>query len=141
MARPNFAEVSSGDEMLMEGTMFRRTALQQHTSAAQPTFHGQALMPSHRPHSISSNAMENLWVRLKAGSHLRPRVAQMLRQLDVPPFKDTGIYELSASGYVVAVGMPGEAEQIDDGALLQAFETRYGVPVSFSGVLRHKVIS
>ena len=141
MARPNFAEVSSRDEMIMEGTMFRRTALQQHTSAAQPTFHGQALMPSHRPHSISSNAMENLWVRLKAGNRIRPRDAQMLRQLDVPPFRDNGIYELSANGYVVAVGMPGDAEQVDDDALLQAFEIRYGVPTSFSGVLRHKVIA
>lgn len=118
-----------------------RAALQQPTSATQPIFHGQGTMRSHRQLSLSANAMENLWVRLKAGSRLRPRDAQMLRQLDVPPLKDTGIYELSASGYVVAVGMPGEAEQIDDGALLQAFETRYGVPVSFSGVLRHKVIS
>lgn len=140
MAKPNFADVSSSDEAIMEGTMFRRTALQQHTSAVQPTFHGQGIMPSHRQHSISSNAMENLWVRLKAGNRIRPRDAQMLRQLDVPPFKDNGIYELSANGYVVAVGMPGDAEQVDDDALLQAFEIKYGVPASFSGVLRHRVI-
>ncbi|MEX0693253.1 MAG: hypothetical protein WD075_02295 [Rhodospirillales bacterium] len=116
--------------------MSRPTALQYDTTADQPAFGAEGNKPRHRRHAISDNAMENLWVRLKTGNRIRPRDAQMLRHLDVPPFRDSGIYELSANGYVIAVGMPGAAERVDDAALLRTFEGRFGIPVSFSGALR-----
>lgn len=81
--------------------------------------------------------MESLWVRLKAGERVRPKDAQLLRRLGVPPFDRHGIYELSASGYVVAVGMPERSQRIDANALLRQFEHRYGIPKSFSHLIPH----
>ncbi len=84
---------------------------------------------------ISPRTMESLWVRLKAGDRIRPRDAQLLRRLSVRPFDACGVYELDACGYVVAVGLPGDSQQLDAGHLLSEFEAAYGIPTTFSGPL------
>lgn len=84
---------------------------------------------------ISPRTMESLWVRLKAGDRIRPRDAQLLRRLSVQPFDTCGVYELDACGYVVAVGLPGDSQQLDARRLLSEFESIYGVPATFSGPL------
>lgn len=84
---------------------------------------------------VSPRAMESLWVRLKAGDRIRPRDAQLLRRLSVPPFVACGVYELDACGYVVAVGLPDASERLDAARLLSDFESVYGIPTTFSGPL------
>lgn len=77
---------------------------------------------------VSPRSLENLWVRLKVGDRLRPRDAETLRRLAVPPFDGSVVYQVDARGYVVAVGLPGETRVVDPRRLLAAFEARYGVP-------------
>jgi hypothetical protein len=84
---------------------------------------------------ISLRSMESLWVRLKAGDRIRPRDAQLLKRLAIPPFDGCGIYELNANGYVVAVGLPDSNQRLDAGALLFIFESRYGIPVTYSDAI------
>lgn len=84
---------------------------------------------------VGLRTMESLWVRLKAGDRIRPRDAQLLKRLAVPPFDGFGIYELNACGYVVAVGLPDSGQPLDAEALLRSFEDRYGIPASFSGAI------
>lgn len=80
--------------------------------------------------AASPHCLENLWVRLKVGDRLRPRDAELLRRLDLPPFDGSLVYELDARGYVIAVGLPGETRAVDAARLLAAFEARYGIPVA-----------
>lgn len=77
---------------------------------------------------VGPRGLENLWVRLKVGDRLRPRDAEALRHLKLPPFDGSMVYQLDARGYVVAVGLPGETRTVDAARLLAAFETRYGIP-------------
>ena len=77
---------------------------------------------------VSARCLENLWVRLKVGDRLRPRDAETLRRIALPPFDGSMVYQVDARGYVVAVGLPGETRPVDPRRLLAAFEARYGVP-------------
>lgn len=90
---------------------------------------------------VSLRTIESLWVRLKAGDRVRPKDAQLLRRLGVPPFDRFGIYELNASGYVIGVGMPDRNESVDAMSLLRQFENRFGVPETFSRLISHGMSS
>lgn len=83
----------------------------------------------------SPRSMESLWVRLKVGGRIRPRDAQLLRRLALAPFDQGVVYEMNAQGYVVAVGLPGDLQQVDHLRLIAAFERRFGVPESFTNVV------
>jgi hypothetical protein len=78
--------------------------------------------------AVSPRCLENLWVRLKVGDRLRPRDAESLRRLALPPFDASLVYEVDARGYVIAVGLPGETRAVDAARLLDVFEARYGIP-------------
>src|SRR5690606_32199234 len=79
--------------------------------------------------------LESLWLRLKVGGRVRPRDALLLRRLALAPFDASAVYEVDGRGYVVAVGLPGERQRIDAATLLRAFESRFGIPESFSNVV------
>ena len=85
--------------------------------------------------AISPRCLESLWVRLKVGDRLRPRDAETLRRLKLPPFDRSAVYQIDARGYVIAVGLPGETQAVEAGRLLTAFEARYGVPAGCSPAL------
>ena len=51
----------------------------------------------------------------------------MLRRLGVPPFAGSAVYETDAHGHIVGIGVPGHSKSIDSGAIVSAFETRFGV--------------
>ena len=85
--------------------------------------------------AVSLRCLENLWVRLKVGDRLRPRDAEMLRRLKLPPFDRSMVYQVNARGYVIAVGLPGETQGVDSHRLLAAFEARYGIPAGCGPVL------
>ena len=85
---------------------------------------------------VSMRNMESLWVRLKTGDRIRLKDAQLLRRLAIQPFENCGIYELNACGYVVAVGFPDSSKRIDAATLLLGFESRYGIPLSYSGAFQ-----
>lgn len=93
---------------------------------AQPTARGE----------VGARCLESLWIRLKVGDRLRPRDAETLRRLALPPFDRSMVYEVDCRGYVIAVGLPGETEAVDARRLLAAFEERFGVPVSFQPLPR-----
>jgi len=80
---------------------------------------------------VSARCLETLWVRLKVGDRLRPRDAEALRRLALPPFDRSAVYEVDCRGYVIAVGLPGEREPLDAARLLTTFEARFGVPEGF----------
>ena len=80
---------------------------------------------------VSPRCLENLWVRLKVGDRLRPRDAETLRRLALAPFDGSVVYELDSRGYVIAVGLPGATQAVDAGALLAAFEARFGIPDAY----------
>lgn len=82
--------------------------------------------------AVNPRCLESLWVRLKVGDRLRPRDAEVLRRLALPPFDRSTVYEVDSRGYVIAVGLPGETEPVDADSLLATFEARFGVPVSFA---------
>lgn len=86
--------------------------------------------------TVSARCLESLWIRLKVGDRLRPRDAETLRRLALPPFERGAVYELDSRGYVIAVGLPGETEAVDAHRLLVAFESRFGVPVTFQPLPR-----
>jgi len=83
----------------------------------------------------SPRRLESLWIRLMVGGRIRPRDAEMLRRLMLPPFERGVVYELNAQGYVIAVGMPGNVQPIDHAKLLAAFESSFGEPESFNNVI------
>ena len=78
--------------------------------------------------AVGPRCLESLWVRLKVGDRLRPRDAETLRRLALPPFDRSAVYQVDARGYVIAVGLPGETQAVEACRLLAAFEARYGVP-------------
>lgn len=80
---------------------------------------------------LDPRRLESLWVRLKLGARIRPRDAEQLRRLSVPPFDQGCVYELDALGYVVAVGLPGKTRQVNPAALLAEFQARFGAPEDF----------
>lgn len=93
------------------------------------------LSPAAAPFPPGPQCLESLWLRLKVSGRIRPRDALLLRQLTLPPFDASAIYQVDGRGYVVAVGLPGERQRIDAAALLHAFESRFGIPESFSNVV------
>jgi len=96
---------------------------------------GRAAGPEARS-TIGPRCLESLWVRLKVGDRLRPRDAETLRRLALPPFDGSAVYQIDARGYVIAVGLPGEAQAVEAGRLLAVFEARYGIPAGCAGALR-----
>lgn len=89
-----------------------------------------------RAGAVSPRCLESLWVRLKVGDRLRPRDAEVLRRLALPPFDRSTVYEVDCRGYVIAVGLPDETEAVDAGRLLAAFEARFGIPAGFQPLCR-----
>ena len=53
-----------------------------------------------------SEKLENLRYRIMAGGPLRPQDALLLRDLEIPPFVDAYVFELSSDNAVVRVGNP-----------------------------------
>jgi hypothetical protein len=84
---------------------------------------------------VARHSLESLWVRLKVGGRVRPRDAQLLRRLSVPPFDESTVYELDSHGYVIALGLPGHTQTINAIKLLADFEARFGTPESFTNVV------